>query len=718
LEGQKTTIKFHSFEEWGESVIVLPNVELDTSMRVDRAPTMRQLLVLSLVALAAVTLSLSRPASAFTADSGSFAFDNAEASDAAPCPLEAMRRIALCTKILRVFLDADESNAVPWIPRSTRWSSSSLCRDLRRDFPSTVDYSSCQTVAGHVFGAAGSEAPKLTEMTRDRDIHDVCTNLLAREFPQGSGQRMIDASHAEQCSFPVSGGVTGLRCLMLHGLGGQRLSYRGHPQSQPTTLYSSRHPFDGFLGRFKRYWSVESELDGICDVRFYVSDTIQRGWDNEQLQAEYCAAIQTFNPHVIVTHSMGNMIVAAGFAKRIQGCYDRISKNAAPNKAIWLSVQAPWTGSPLAKVAVDSCSKKKAKPANLWNRFKKWIVTKIQKCGSSPATTTLAPAYKSRGSIQLGDLKGIAASMISGQMCGIDNNPLATGEWLKSRSLSLWLSGDLGSLIGLIQWGLDKVTSTTPEIHGNDGAVAFHDCDLQQHGIRYGFDYHDPFYAAMVSHEDGTCAIKDDPRHGLAKQPCSWYATRIQSVRQQLQLPTQRSAAVELVNPSATYMPFAHYTYPRSFLQLEHYMSVDQVDAMDALEEAVQRAKAESQDITKEEQQRLIEEFLASRKAQRRAQGSLASNNGEGGEEEAHAHLESHSAASNSASLAAEAEQLLQSELENGSEHELSSQVDHSHDSDFALASEVNSLLKDHEQANHDWDLQMEMIDSELQQLL
>ena len=178
------------------------------------------------------------------------------------CPTESLRRIGLCQKIVRNAITPDPNPGKPQVvPLAAKFSSSKVCSDVRRAF-SSIPARDCTTMATHI-DAVGGGLNGLVAASRQRDIHDVCVTLLSTASK--TGQRYINSADAPSCSLKSTGGLAGVRALFLHGMGIDRLTYRG----SSGTAYSQA--YDGWLGMFPKYWKAENNLDGIADARYYVS---------------------------------------------------------------------------------------------------------------------------------------------------------------------------------------------------------------------------------------------------------------------------------------------------------------------------------------------------------------------------------------------------------------------------------------------------------------
>lgn len=135
-------------------------------------------------------------------------------------------------------------------------------------------------------------------------------------------------------------------CLFLRGAGTKEADFRDVRKALrklgPTHVKNSY-----YLQYDDRYYGhaetlLEKEL--ICDPVFFVTDTKERGWSDNNYQMEICNAIARTHPDVVYTHSAANLGLAAGYARQLPGCR-RVGKN--PFDIVWYSSQAPFRGAPV-----------------------------------------------------------------------------------------------------------------------------------------------------------------------------------------------------------------------------------------------------------------------------------------------------------------------------------------------------------------------------------
>lgn len=111
-------------------------------------------------------------------------------------------------------------------------------------------------------------------------------------------------------------------------------------------------------GRGGRAARAERAADKLgCEPVFLYTETTHRGWDNPTLVRDVCDAIERVRPRVVITHSMGGVVMATGVHRKVSGCARIVKADAAPGKdgAVWIASQAPWRGAASADLCVSVC---------------------------------------------------------------------------------------------------------------------------------------------------------------------------------------------------------------------------------------------------------------------------------------------------------------------------------------------------------------------------
>jgi len=255
------------------------------------------------------------------------------------------------------------------------------------------------------------------------------------------------------------------------------------------------------------YWGInQANLNGLCTVSYLMTDTFTRGWDNAALQQEYCNAISQYKPNIVFTHSMGNLIVAAGIIRGLSGCTS-ISASISSSSVAWFSAAAPWLGSPGANAQISICN---VKPSLLHplRTLKDALISKIRSCNEL-GVVSLQTTYKSPSGITFSQLAATGRSHVSGALCGssaVVNHPISAQED------ALWFLSQEAQKAGLITWN-----------GPNDGMVLLSSCELNG---RYSTSSQSAYFTGPISHIEAECHYTDTA--GVV--PCSWYRARVQQV--------------------------------------------------------------------------------------------------------------------------------------------------------------------------------------------
>jgi hypothetical protein len=280
--------------------------------------------------------------------------------------------------------------------------------------------------------------------------------------------------HKETCKSSPENVDGGVECIFLHGAGQHWV---------PTDI----------VDEFYDYWGSIEKYTPQCKTRRFIrSDTRGRGWDNHELQKEYCNLIMhTPGKVVVFAHSMANLIIAAG----VKNGYC----NMVSSRISWYDLSGPIDGSKAANVLIDICRKVSE---GYKDKVYKYIAKNGHYCKPGTNDTyevyhTLAIDYRS-----IRDLHDIVDKYRKGGICG--TSPIGIfGEY----SVLYFLSK-------VVNFG-DK--------NGDDGLVNYGSCAMNH---TYKPDYKSTFYKARVNHADSTCR-NGDSWFGIDKSPCLWFTNKV-----------------------------------------------------------------------------------------------------------------------------------------------------------------------------------------------
>lgn len=271
-----------------------------------------------------------------------------------------------------------------------------------------------------------------------------------------------------------------LRCVFIHGVGVSKTNHSSHLDSDS-------------------YWGGTDNIalfTPYCHKRYFLhQDTITRGWDNEDMQQAACdtavrprdSATGLIRDTVIISHSMGNLIMAE--AIRQGRCHFHSSSR-------WISIEAPWGGSPAAKWVENICE------GNMSAATRgplKWLAKELGYCDPTKPNSVargyqvLAPDFPG-----LERLKPLAEKYVSYSICGKSPYGITSAY-----SVGLEVLGEL------VNYG-----------EPCDGMVGRSSCQLA--GRNYEPDYRTSHYIADVNHADGTCRSGNGGFGFESRKPCDW----------------------------------------------------------------------------------------------------------------------------------------------------------------------------------------------------
>lgn len=333
------------------------------------------------------------------------------------------------------------------------------------------------------------------------------------------------------------------------------------------------------------YYSYVSKIPKIvenCDLHFYATDTVHRGWNQDDLIDEYCEAISTLQPGVIITHSMASLIVGAGVALQRGGCKligKRVGKNEQDTKVTWISSQGVYKGTKVAVTLKTLCETAYSKwnifkPGNIYRSFVKDKLTQVEYCkdgAARPAHLSLLPDfYYSNGNGQIiylncgthenkngasspdggvSCMSTVAKLYVAAGLCGISSTPVIEVASPLEEDKQMKNLEDVEKRLDV--WGSDQDTQFEKDdkgnlqtITGNDAMVNFDSCCADDrilfHGLKITKQKHKKtkttlprdwsFFAAAVHHSAGRCRGADNI-DDVTKQPCTWMANMISKYR-------------------------------------------------------------------------------------------------------------------------------------------------------------------------------------------
>ena len=285
------------------------------------------------------------------------------------------------------------------------------------------------------------------------------------------------------------------------------------------------------------YWGStylrQSSLPCCSSVRFARIDTLEYGWNDKEPQIQFCRAAaatagstnstavyvspftndsvnaeqraeKTIQDLIVVSHSMGNIIVAAALSNG----YCNFGKSVK-----WASVQGPWRGSKAVDSVASKCKRGKG------------ILSKLGDVTLDPLLQFLGYCPLSRGHLSLRRTPKVASKE---PLLSSYSSPIVSSVWKAyDKYVSAVLCGT--STIGLMS-EFSVLTTSAKLVGGlvsskSDGFVEYSSCS-SGHIASFSSSYKDKFYVANVNHVDGTFRNGNgwwgDDRKPLKWLQCLW----------------------------------------------------------------------------------------------------------------------------------------------------------------------------------------------------
>jgi len=254
------------------------------------------------------------------------------------------------------------------------------------------------------------------------------------------------------------------------------------------------------------YWGQMANLvKDACQPSFVEYDAINNGWDNAALLEAICKEIQKVGPHVVISHSMGNLIYAAMLSGKAASStptcaslkFASTYNSPAASEIHWISLAGPFLGSELANVCAKLC---------VTDDFL-WLPVADTKMGCNCKDRKLRASDASLVTTYDGQ-NGLSFSAISqetpkayAQLCGISmtSPTVPSVNWVVFKFLKF-----LEEIRKPHLYGPDHETHNPPNTSGNDGLVSFTSCRGANAVPPFKEDPAERFYAAKLNHQAST----------------------------------------------------------------------------------------------------------------------------------------------------------------------------------------------------------------------
>ncbi|OWY98474.1 hypothetical protein PHMEG_00030756, partial [Phytophthora megakarya] len=302
-------------------------------------------------------------------------------------------------------------------------------------------------------------------------------------IPSSSTRMLKAASHMVMQASDCECMSTPRPCIFLHGLGNPNDDVL---QDTPEKTKD-------------KFGDIHGHAPCCSTIKYGVVNTNDAGWRNDTLQQRYCDLSLSMSPTsdraagiidntIIVTHSMGGLVIAGALAKG--KC--RFSKTTS-----WVALSPPMTGSMAADYLIESCHEDNNVAAAFYGLFGQCPMSKSRKSctyqGGKHSSQSIDDAYVKAQEAYRGN---VTAAMCSDSFFGLFSKYQA----------SCILAG-----------------SVVPHISSkNDALVEFQSCLGGLDEMLFGSDYMNRFYRPQLNHAD-TAFLNGDGLFKDSQKPMKWF---------------------------------------------------------------------------------------------------------------------------------------------------------------------------------------------------
>ncbi|KAJ8576872.1 hypothetical protein ON010_g2338 [Phytophthora cinnamomi] len=273
-------------------------------------------------------------------------------------------------------------------------------------------------------------------------------------------------------------------CIFLHGL--------GNPNELPTLQDTPRMTK-------RKFGDVHGHAPCCSEIKYAVINTNYAGWRNDTLQQKFCdfslemsetsdVEAGIIDNTIVVTHSMGGLVMAGALAKG--KC--RFSKTTS-----WVALSAPMTGSMASDYLMGICEADGNIATDLFEVVGQCPMPKSRKStiyqGGKYSTPSIDAAYVAAQEAYRGN---VSAAMCSNSFMGLFS----------------------GYQVGCILAG----TIVPHKSKKNDGLVEFQSCLGGLDESLFGTHYYDRYYKPQLNHAD-TAFLNGDGLLKDSQKPLKWF---------------------------------------------------------------------------------------------------------------------------------------------------------------------------------------------------
>jgi hypothetical protein len=270
-------------------------------------------------------------------------------------------------------------------------------------------------------------------------------------------------------------------CIFIHGLGVKSeepenldvfpTKYLGNLTGHAPCCSSMKY---AMLNTVNNSWTDDAQQRKVCDRALDVSETSQDS---------------TISDTIIVTHSMGNLMLAGAIAS---------GKCSLDSSVSWVGLSGPLRGSMASNYFQDSCQ-------NDTNFLAEDLVAKTGYCPPDEGIKSLAYEHEDYSSRELDAAYAAAQKAYRRNV----NSVMCSNRFSGLRSKRQWWYWMLGTV----------VPHKSPK---NDGMVEFYSCAGGLPTEDFGDSYEDQFYVTKLNHAD-TAFRNGDALLSKSKMPVKWF---------------------------------------------------------------------------------------------------------------------------------------------------------------------------------------------------
>ncbi|ETP35318.1 hypothetical protein F442_16456 [Phytophthora nicotianae P10297] len=343
-------------------------------------------------------------------------------------------------------------------------------------------------------GPVSVSKPELTDESTSCEVVQEATSLTptalalatGSKIPSGSSRKLREESHMAMAATECDTCLTTPRpCIFLHGLGNPN----DVAELQDTPKLTK-----------KKFGDIHGHAPCCSEIKYAVMNTNDAGWRNDTLQQTFCdhslsmsstsdVAAGVIDNTIIVTHSMGGLVMAHALAK---------GKCSFSKTTSWVALSPPMTGSMASDYLMDICDDENNNiAAGLFEIVGQCPMPKSRKSttyqGGKHTSPSIDAAYVAA---QEAYRKNVAAAMCSDSFLGL----------LSTYQAPCILAG----------------TAVPHKSKKNDGLVEFQSCLGGLDENLFGNHYLDRFYRPQLNHADtafltGEGILKD------SQKPHKWF---------------------------------------------------------------------------------------------------------------------------------------------------------------------------------------------------